>query len=270
MKLTAIFKPQKLQAAVTPEALGAVIDPPVLREQSDPYPGPYTVTPSAEEQTLATRGKTMAADVTVDAIPAGYADVSGTTAEAGDVESGKLFVTAAGVLTEGTATMATLTTKEITENGTYDAQDDGADGYSEVTVDVPQGIIVPAGWGYYNGYLLPKIPYADGYNYAFIRKNGQTGMWDCVLGTGQWKARSSATADNWAIEFPNETTVGARQYSIPQSGNTTTATDWGEVTVSYSSYYGTNSNRKVVFSNEDILLSNNNILLVKGIPFEGQ
>ena len=31
---------------------------------------------------------------------------------------------------------ATLITKTITENGTYDATDDNADGYSEVTVNV--------------------------------------------------------------------------------------------------------------------------------------
>ena len=33
--------------------------------------------------------------------------------------------------------MATLVDKEITENGTYNASDDEADGYSQVTVDVP-------------------------------------------------------------------------------------------------------------------------------------
>lgn len=33
----------------------------------------------------------------------------------------------------------TLITKEITENGTYKASDDGADGYSEVVVNVAQG-----------------------------------------------------------------------------------------------------------------------------------
>lgn len=34
---------------------------------------------------------------------------------------------------------ATLITKSITENGTYDAEDDSADGYSSVTVTVPTG-----------------------------------------------------------------------------------------------------------------------------------
>lgn len=35
---------------------------------------------------------------------------------------------------------ATLITKSITANGTYDAEDDSADGYSQVTVAVPSGI----------------------------------------------------------------------------------------------------------------------------------
>ena len=31
-----------------------------------------------------------------------------------------------------------LTTKEITENGTYKAKTDGAEGYSQVTVNIPK------------------------------------------------------------------------------------------------------------------------------------
>lgn len=38
-----------------------------------------------------------------------------------------------------TGTTPTLITKTITENGTYDAEDDNADGYSEVTVNVSGG-----------------------------------------------------------------------------------------------------------------------------------
>lgn len=40
-------------------------------------------------------------------------------------------------LPSGGGSSATLITKTITENGTYNASDDSADGYSSVTVDVP-------------------------------------------------------------------------------------------------------------------------------------
>lgn len=39
---------------------------------------------------------------------------------------------------EGGGGSATLIEKTIAANGTYAAEDDGADGYSEVTVNVPQ------------------------------------------------------------------------------------------------------------------------------------
>ena len=38
----------------------------------DPYTGEYTVTPTEEIQTLATAGKTMRQNVTVEAIPSNY------------------------------------------------------------------------------------------------------------------------------------------------------------------------------------------------------
>ena len=42
-------------------------------------------------------------------------------------------------LASGYGGSATLITKTITENGTYSAEDDSADGYSSVTVNVPTG-----------------------------------------------------------------------------------------------------------------------------------
>ena len=68
-------------------------------------------------------------------------DLTGDTATAADVAQGKTFHLATGEQAVGTASSgggsATLTTKTITANGTYSAEDDNADGYSEVTVNVP-------------------------------------------------------------------------------------------------------------------------------------
>lgn len=67
-----------------------------------------------------------------------FTDVSDTTATAADVAQGKYFYASDGTRTVGSYTpqSSTLVTKSITANGTYDATDDSADGYSEVTVNV--------------------------------------------------------------------------------------------------------------------------------------
>ena len=41
-----------------------------------------------------------------------------------------------------------LTTKEITENGTYKAKTDGADGYSQVTVNIPKAGLISNDYTY--------------------------------------------------------------------------------------------------------------------------
>ena len=103
---------------------------------------------------------------------ASFTDVTDTTAAASDVATGKYFYTAAGVRTQGTGSggggyvwqdqdgyivlpptggggSPTLITKSITLNGTYDADDDNADGYSEVTVNVQGGASVTETQGTY-------------------------------------------------------------------------------------------------------------------------
>ena len=82
--------------------------------------------------------------ITLPTSPSGtatFVEVSDTTAIASDVLNSKYFYTAAGVKTQGTgiAPSPTLITKNITVNGTYDAEDDDADGYSSVTVSVSGG-----------------------------------------------------------------------------------------------------------------------------------
>ena len=62
-----------------------------------------------------------------------------TVASADHIRSGYVGHLNDGTQVTGSYTggSATLTTKSITENGTYSAEDDDADGYSEVTVNVP-------------------------------------------------------------------------------------------------------------------------------------
>ena len=163
-----------------------------------------------------------------------FFDVADTTATASDVASGRLFHAADGTLTEGAASGG-------------------------------GGLVIPEGMAYYNGYLLPQIPEHDaGYDYAWIRKNDQNDTYDLVLGNGAWYTKSgTATLDNWALVFANLSSNGSRQYAISQDGS---ATDWGTPVTSTSSYYGTNSDRKVIWSSHDIKIAslNGNVLYRHG------
>ena len=66
-------------------------------------------------------------------------DVTGVTVEASNLLAPNTAVGADGQPVTGTMTEKVLTTKSITANGTYDAEDDNADGYSSVTVNVSGG-----------------------------------------------------------------------------------------------------------------------------------
>lgn len=102
-------------------------------------------------------------------------DLTDTTAVASDVLAGKYFYGKDGVKTLGTGTGSgggsvtqdqdgyivlpstgggsppVLITKSITANGTYDAEDDDADGYSSVTVNVSGGGSAQTATGTFTG-----------------------------------------------------------------------------------------------------------------------
>ena len=67
MKLTASFQPQKVDVKVNTNDMGITMGTPVARDyvERDPYTGDYSITPSAEEQILATRNLRMTDNITV-------------------------------------------------------------------------------------------------------------------------------------------------------------------------------------------------------------
>lgn len=76
----------------------------VSKELQLPTQARATITPTASEQTAVERHKYTLGAVKVRPISSPYADVSGVTATAADVLSGKYFVDSSGVLTLGTGT----------------------------------------------------------------------------------------------------------------------------------------------------------------------
>lgn len=96
-----------------------------------------TVTPTKEVQEITATEANYLSKVTVNPIPDNYIQPSGDLAI---TENGTKDVTNyASVTVNVPSEEPNLITKEITANGTYNASDSGADGFSKVTVNVASG-----------------------------------------------------------------------------------------------------------------------------------
>lgn len=107
--------------------------------------------------------------------------IASNAASASDITSGKLaFVN--GELVTGTASGggATLITKSITANGTYNASSDNADGYSSVTVNVSGG---GGGLEYEAGTWIPASDVAD-YTISFSSTHTTAPFFYMVVDSG--------------------------------------------------------------------------------------
>lgn len=102
-----------------------------------PTQSAQTIHPSPSDQTIAS-GKYLTGTQTIKGILLTNLSanniVSGVTVKVGDSDDDDSVISVTGSASGGSANLGT---KAITANGTYDAEDDSLDGYSEVTVNVP-------------------------------------------------------------------------------------------------------------------------------------
>ena len=69
-----VFHPPSVEVEISAPVLGVTANPPIARDlvERDPYTGAYTVTPSADAQTLQTNGLRMTDNITIEPIPSNY------------------------------------------------------------------------------------------------------------------------------------------------------------------------------------------------------
>ena len=176
---------------------------------------------------------------------ASFTDVTDTTAIASDVLSGKYFYTAAGEKTLGTGSGGggyvtqdqdgylvlpptgggggpTLITKSITLNGTYDADDDNADGYSEVTVNVQGGASVTETQGTYGTEVIVtsgNAPSATSHTiyFEFADETDETiiGYWNGTFISDAVTATTPTTYDSKTVTLAQLDGVTWYSYTPP-------------------------------------------------------
>lgn len=105
-----------------------------------------TATPTKKQQSITPdSGYYGLSDVTVAAIPSNYQDVSSTTATADDVRSGKVFVTATGVVTAGSlGTIAPITKTLTVSETTYPILEGYHNGEGSVQIVLEGKAVTPS------------------------------------------------------------------------------------------------------------------------------
>ena len=69
-----VILPQTVDVEADPKTLDVALQDPVVKEivGGDPYEGSYTITPTAETQSIPTAGKILTQNLTVNPIPSNY------------------------------------------------------------------------------------------------------------------------------------------------------------------------------------------------------
>lgn len=169
-----------------------------------------------------------------------FVDPSPTTATASDVASGKIFFAADGTQTSGTASggSATIVSKTITSNGTYNASADSADGYDPVVVNVPGAItgacVVGKFTGTTAGTKTITIPYTgNGYPlsiFIFPSEGAQDSDGDFYSTLARYSivyialTKERGTTPNYSTTTPANYARGSARYKSSASSASTTTT----------------------------------------------